>query len=144
MCAMLKVFQFLLLVFTVLSSKKCVSKRSQILELWLWTCTIFSRHFSKNWETSNSDVAYVIFLKKNIYYIMANKITLCIFLKIYLSILFIFFTGWALSTDPLDLDISYRIHYKHQQFTDVKTISQSDPAYILKVTKSFWNIHLHS
>ena len=44
------------------------------------------------------------------------------------------FKGWALSTDPLDLDISYRIHYKHQQFTDVKTISQSDPAYILKVT----------
>ena len=60
-----------------------------------------------------------------------------IFLEIDLSILFPFFTGWALSTDPLDLDISYRIHYKHQQFTDVKTISQSDPAYILKVTTSF-------
>ena len=61
------------------------------------------------------------------------------FFKLIFQFYFLF-TGWALSTDPLDLDISYRIHYKHQQFTDVKTISQSDPAYILKVTNSFRNI----
>ena len=60
------------------------------------------------------------------------------------------FVGWALSTDPLDLDISYRIHYKHQQFTDVKTISQSDPAYILQVLyfaldylNLYFSIHIH-
>ena len=39
---------------------------------------------------------------------------------------------WVLDADPIDLDISYRIHYKHS-FPDVKTISQSDPAYILQV-----------
>ena len=39
---------------------------------------------------------------------------------------------WILDADPLDLDISYRIHYKHQHFEDVKTIRKSDPAYILQ------------
>jgi len=44
---------------------------------------------------------------------------------------------WVLDADPIDLDISYRIHYKHQIFNDVKTISQSDPAYILQGLEPF-------